>query len=401
MTAFKLIGVFLILMACVNFINLSTANAVNRSREVGIRKVLGSRKGQLILQFFGETAATSTTAMMGALALAAVVLTFLNNLLEINIPVTALWSSENVVFMTGTLIIVTMLAGFYPALILAGFNPIQALTNKIKSESGGGLTLRRGLVIFQFVIAQIMIIGTLIVVSQINYFNNADLGFNKQAIINAGFPGDSASRSKADLLRSQVMAIPGVKQFSLSYFPISAQGGWATDLLLAGNTSGKSDAIVQMKPADTAYFSVHDLKLVAGRRFFASDTVREFMVNEALVNELKTTPEKVVGMMVKVGGVDAPIVGVVKDFHLKSLKERIEPVVMTTNKRQYRTTNIRIEPNKTKEVISAMTKIWNQHFPSYVFEYNFLDQTIADYYRHEEQLSKLYKIFAGIAVFIS
>lgn len=401
-TALSLIGIFLLVVACVNFINLSTANAVNRSKEVGVRKVLGGSRRQLVLQFFGETGAACIIAMTGAVIIALICLPFLNRLLGINLSLNILLHPASILFILSALLIVTILSGFYPALILAGFNPINALKNKIMSESVKGIIMRRGLVVFQFGIAQVLIIGTLVVVAQMNYFSKADMGFNKEAVVNAGFPNDSLSRLKMDQLRAQLSQQPGIKEVSFSTFAPTGEGGWATDLRLTTNTGKNADLVVNMKPADTSYFGVYGMQLAAGRIYFSSDTMREFIVNETLLKKLNMgSPEQAVGKRIIVDGNTAPIVGVVKDFHLHSLKDPVEPVVMTTTKRFYEMANIRIEPGKTKQVLAAMEGIWNKTFPDYVFEYNFIDQTIADYYKQENQLSQLYKIFAGIAIFIS
>jgi len=162
------------------------------------------------------------------------------------------------------------------------------------------------------------------------------------------------------------------------------------------------DLIVNMKPADTSYFSVYHLQLLAGRVYFPSDTMREFVVNETLLKKLSLgTPESVIGKQIIVDDVTAPIVGVVKDFHIHSLKEQMDPVVLTTVKKFYRKANILIDPRQTQKVLASMETLWNSTFPDYVFEYNFVDKAVADYYKHEQQLSQLYKIFAGIAIFIS
>ncbi|MEX6686417.1 ABC transporter permease [Danxiaibacter flavus] len=401
-TALTLIGMFLLIIACVNFINLSTANAVIRSKEVGVRKVLGGTRKQLVVQFFSETGAACIIAMIGAIIVSVIFLPFLNRLLEINLTAGSLFTPSTILFILLSLVIVTILSGFYPALILAGFNPINVLKGKLTSEAGKGITLRRGLVVFQFVIAQTLIIGTLVVVAQMNYFSNADMGFSKEAIVNASLPRDSASRTKYVRLRDELSSIPGVAELSFSTFTPAANGGWATDLRLASNNTKKADLIVNMKPADTGYFSLYNFKMAAGRVYYPSDTAGEFVVNETLVKALGFgTPQDAIGKQINVAGKLSPIVGVVKDFHMHSLKDPIDPVVMMSAKGSFGVANVRIKPGKTKQVLAGMEATWNKVFPDYVFEYDFIDQSIADYYKQEKQLSQLYKIFSGIAIFIS
>ena len=400
--ALSLIALFLLIIACVNFINLTTAQAINRSREVGVRKVLGSNRMQLVLQFLGETGITTLLALIGAIAIATLCLPALNNMLDIHLSILVLYSAKFILFIICALLLVTFLSGFYPALLLSGFKPVTVLKSSV-STSHKGISFRRVLVVFQFVIAQALIIGTLVVASQMDYFSNADLGFDKEAIVNAGFPGDSLSRTKVDLLQNELKKIRGIRQVSFSVFAPSEGGGWYTDLRTTSNLKGPNpDMVVCMKPADTAYFGLYHLPIVAGRIYFPSDTIREFVVNETVVKNLGIqNPQNAIGKLVSVNGRTCPIVGVVKDFHVYSLRDPIGPVVMTTMKDQYGLANIKINLSQSKTVIAAAQNIWNKYFPDYIFEYNFLDQSIAAYYKQESQLSVLYKIFSGIAIFIS
>ena len=400
--ALSLIGLFLLIIACVNFINLTTAQAMKRAREVGVRKVLGGNRSQLIFQFLGETGVTTLLALIGAVLVVFICLPFVNNLLEIKLTISLLFSGNFILFMLTAFVLVTFLSGFYPALVLSGFNSADVLKSSINS-SNKGIYFRRGLVVFQFVIAQALIIGTLVVASQMDYFSNADMGFTKDAIINAGFPGDSLSRTKTDFLQNELKKIPGIQNISFSTFTPSAGGGWYTDLRTTSNQKGPNpDMIICMKPADTSYFSLYNLKLVAGRVYFPSDTMREFVVNETVIKNLGIKDANAaIGKMINVNGKTCPIVGVVKDFHVYSLRDAIGPVVMTTMKNQYGLANIKIDMKQSKNVIASVQNTWSKYFPDFVFEYNFLDQSIADYYKQENQLSTLYKIFSGIAIFIS
>ena len=399
--ALSLIGLFLLVIACVNFINLTTAQAVNRAREVGVRKVLGSSRAQLVLQFLGETGITVLLALLSSLLVVSICIPFINNLLGIHLSENILFSTAFIGFMILVVVLVTFLSGFYPAMVLSGFNSADVLKSAMLSGNQKGISLRRALVIFQFVIAQTLIIGTLIVVTQMNYFRQADMGFTKKAIINAGIPGDSLSQTKFELLKSELKKLPGIENVSLSRFSPTG-GGWYTDLRVLSNNNVSPDMVVNMKPADTAFFNLYNLKFVAGRMYYPSDTMREFVVNETVVRNLGIqNAQAAIGKKVNVDGKICPIVGVVKDFHVNSLRDAIGPVVFMTLKDSYGMTNIKINLNQAQSVIKSMQDIWNSNFPDYVFEYHFLDQTVADYYKQENQLSQLYKIFSGIAIFIS
>jgi putative ABC transport system permease protein len=400
-TTLNLIGIFLLVIACVNFINLSTAQAVNRAREVGVRKVLGGSRRQLLLQFMGETGITCLAALAVSVLLVVLLLPAVDQLLEIRVKAAVLVQPVMLLFLAGVALVTTLLAGFYPALVLSGFNPIQALKSKVAAGASKGISLRRGLVVLQFVIAQGLILATLVVLSQTNYFRNADMGFNKALIVNAEFPGDSLSRTRVDLLYHQLVGMPGVKKVSFSGGgPTGA--AWWTDVSLATNHTKRGDLVGGVKPADTGYFGLYHLELAAGRVYFPSDTTREFMVNETLLRQAHLgSPQQAIGKEIRMGGGTFPIVGVVKDFHNNSLRDPINPVVFCTIKGAYGTANVEIETGKESAVLGGMQYIWNKDFPDAVFEYQFVDQTVADFYKQENQLSQLYWIFAGIAIFIS
>jgi putative ABC transport system permease protein len=400
--ALSLIGLFLLIVACVNFINLTTAQAITRAKEVGVRKVMGSRRSQLILQFLGETGITSLLALVAATAVVLVCLPAVNNLLDIHLSFPVLYTGSWLMWMVCILIGVTLLSGFYPAMVLSGFTPATVLKGAIGASRGKGISFRRALVVFQFVIAQALIIATLIVASQMDYFRNADMGFTKEAIINAGFPNDSLGLTKMDALRHDLLLLPGVHQVSLSSGTPATGGGYFTDLQTAANHTKDRDMVVNVKLADTAFFRLYQLPLVAGRVYSPVDSIHEYVVNETLLRNLRIPNARdAIGQKIRVAGRLGPIVGVVKDFHVNSLRDPIDPVVMTKNKRAYGLTNISINLREAKTVLAAMGNIWNRYFPDFTFEYSFLDQDIAAFYQQENQLSILYKLFSGIAIFIS
>jgi len=401
--ALALIGIFLLVIACVNFINLATAQAVNRSKEVGVRKVLGSNRSQLAFQFLGETTLITVAASLIAIVIAEGSLPFLNKLLETKMTMNFLFNPSLILFMIAVAILVTILSGLYPAIILSSFNPVTALKSKITSKMIGGISLRRGLVVLQFAVAQILIIGVLIVVSQMNYFKNASLGFDKASVINVPVPGDSISKTKINYLRDRLKANADIQNVSFSFASPSADGNWNSDFKYdhAVKTTNFS---ANLKWADPDYFKTFNLQFVAGHPYSESDTVREFVVNETLLRKLGVrNPHNAIGKEINFwdGGKVGTIVGVIRDFNSYSLRQPMAPVVLSTWKEVYQTINIRIKPGAEKAVLPFVEKLWNENFSDYVYEYKFLDQTIANFYKQENQLSMLYKIFAGIAIFIS
>ncbi len=267
----------------------------------------------------------------------------------------------------------------------------------------GGISLRRGLVVMKFAIAQILIIGMIIVVSQMDFFKNASLGFNKDNIINVPIINDSTNLTKTDFLRNQLLNNRNIKNVSFSYTSPSDKTNWQSDFKF-DHASKNTNFNANLKWADADYFKTYDLQFIAGHAYVNSDTVRGFVVNETLLKKLGITdPQKAIGKQIDFwdGEMVANIVGVVKDFNSYSLREPVSPVVLGSRKDTYRTINIKIKAGSEKVVLPFIEKLWTTTFPEYVYEFQFLDQKIATFYKQEEQLSQLYKIFAGITIFIS
>ncbi|WP_461451874.1 ABC transporter permease [Mucilaginibacter sp.] len=399
--AIALIGMFLLVIACVNFINLATAQAVNRSKEVGIRKVLGSTREQLVMQFIIETFIITFTAIVIGIVVAFVALPYFNILLDIKLSTAFLSDPAVILFVIGLLIVVTLLAGFYPAMVLSGFNPIAALKNKITASSTSGVSLRRGLVVLQFCIAQVLIIGMLVIINQMDYFKNKSLGFVKDAVINVGLPNDSISLTKINTLRDELLQQPGVKDVSFSSSSPSDNSNSNTEFTY-DNAAKPEPFQANMKYADAEYFNLYHLQLVAGRPYIKTDTIHELVVNETLLKKLGVlNPNTAIGKNILVEGKKALIVGVVKDFNVTSLKKQIPPVIMASYKDTYEDINIKVQPANLTQTLSSIEHTWNATFPDYVYEYKFLDEKIAGFYKSDTQLSQLFKIFSGIAIFIS
>ena len=399
----SLIAIFLLLIACVNFINLSTAQAVNRSKEVGVRKVLGSNRMQLTMQFMAETTMITMASVVVAILIALLALPLIRDILELPLERAGLFTPDTLVFLLVVTAAVSLLSGFYPAIIISGYNPIEALKNKIRVKNTKGISLRRGLVVGQFVIAQVLIIGTLIVLNQMNYFMHASLGFEKEAIVNVAIPRDSASRAKIDYLRTQIAQVKGVQNSSFSFASPSDEGNWYSDFTF--NHAPKSTEFASnLKWADANYFKTYNLPLVAGRVYKEADTVSEFIVNETLLKKLGITePQQALGKQIDFwnGDMKGEIVGVVKDFHALSFREEMQPIVMGTLKSTYATVGIKFQQQHMKTALAEIEKIWKKTYPEYVYEFEFLDERIASFYVQERQLLDLYKIFATIAIFIS
>ena len=399
-----LLSAFILLIACVNFINLATAQAVNRSKEVGVRKVLGSNTWQLKMQFIAETFLIVITATILAIFIAIISLPFISTILDLRLSTDIFYGSLIYLFLSGLIIAVTALAGFYPSLVLSRFNPINALKNKLAVKSTKGISLRRGLVVFQFIIAQVLIIATLIILKQMNFFTNQSLGFNKEAVINVSFPPDSAGISKLDYVKKELAAINGVQHISFSSnTPIEDNSdNWNT--FNFDHSSKETDFYAITKWSDYEYVPTYQLSLVAGKNLEQSDTANGFLVNESLIKKLGiSNPADAVNKEISLWGgqLKGNIAGVLKDFHDRSFRAPFAPLIVACFKKGYSQVGIKLNTTDASTALKAIENIWSRSFPDFVFEYQFLDEKVDSFYKDERQLSHLYKIFAVIAIFLS
>lgn len=403
LNALGLIGLFLLVIACVNFINLATAQAVNRAREVGVRKVLGGNRKQLINQFLSEISIIVFAACLAAILISTITLPFLNRLMEVQMSFNWFENGPLWIFLLLTFLITTILSGLYPAVMLSAFNPIKALKSKVAARSSGGINLRRGLVTFQFIIAQILVIAMLIVVSQLKYFRNASLGFDKASILNIRIPNDSLDQLKIDAFKNMLLDKPEIEDVSFSFAAPSSTSNWQSDFEF-DHSGKKSNFSANLKWADPDYFKLYNLKFIAGEPYKNTDTVSGLVVNKTLLKKFGITePQKALGKELNFwnGGLTGNIVGVIEDFNVSSLRDPISAIVMGPYKETYRTANIKILPGQEKLAIQSIENSWNELYPKEVFIYKFLDDTIANFYNTEDQLATLYKVFAAIALFIS
>lgn len=399
-----LIAAFILLIACVNFINLSTAQAVNRAKEVGVRKVLGSNKSQLQIQFIIETFLIVIVAVILAAFITILALPYVNQLLELSLSFNILNNPAVILFLLAVTILVTALAGFYPSIVLSGFNPVNALKSKLTVNTPKGISLRRGLVVFQFIIAQALIIGTLIIVQQMSYFMNQPLGFDKDAIVNIPFRVDSLRLSRLDYLKQKLLSVNGVQAVSFSSNTPVEDGNDMWSTFRFDHAIKEEDFKAITKFADDEYVPAYKLQLVAGRNLQPSKFTREFLVNESLVKSLGfKKPEDILNKEISIWGdkIKCPVVGVLKDFNNRSLRNDLAPLLITTNVTMYSQAGMKLETKNISSTLQSVKTIWEQTFPNFVYKYKFLDDKIAGFYKEENQLAQLYKTFAAIAIFLS
>ncbi|HLZ86818.1 MAG TPA: ABC transporter permease [Puia sp.] len=393
------IAVFLLATACMNFINMATAQALNRGKEVGIRKVLGSLRNQLFWQFIAETALITLTAGLLAWGIAIAALPALNQLTFAKMSLQLFSTWRTMAFFFGIIILVVFAAGSYPGLVLARFEPILALKSKLSQAHIGGFSLRRLLVIVQFSISQVLIISMIILAWQMHYSMSLDMGFDKDAIVTVPLP--VTDLTKMHTLRTRLASIPGVEKVSLCMQPPASRRNQNTDIVF--DTRQKSERWdINVKAADDQYLSTFGLKLAVGRNLYPSDTTREYLVNETAVKKLGlASPLDALGKIISVNDEKAPIVGVVKDFHTYSLKADIAPVCIATTAARYQNCCLKVDPRHLRQVLASTESTWNNTYPEYLYSYAFLDTRIADFYFLDSILLKLVELFAGIAILIS
>ena len=399
-----LIAAFILLIACINFVNLSTVQSVNRAKEVGVRKALGSNKSQLQIQFIIETFLIVTSAVILAAGITTFALPYVNKLLQLSLTFNVFSDPAIMLFLLAVLVVVTALAGFYPSIVLSRFNPVNALKSKVTVNAATGISLRRGLVVFQFVVAQALIIATLVIVEQMNYFMNQPLGFDKDAIVNVPYRPDSTGGKLTDYLKQQLLSSNGIQAVSFSsHTPVEDDNNIFTTFKFDHAIKNAAFQVIT-KFADHDYVPAYRLELVAGRNLRPSGPTTEFLVNESFVKSLGfKKPEDILNKEVSImdGLIKCPVVGVLKDFNDRSLRHNLAPLLIATNETMYRQASIKLSTTDLASTMKFIKKIWEQTFPDYVYEYSFLDDKIDNFYKQENQLTQLYKIFAAIAIFLS
>ena len=395
------IGFFLILTACINFVNLSTALAIKRSKEVGIRKVLGGRKEQLMQQFLGETFFITIISVLISLGAAELIMTNMEEFVGYNLSLNLLQDVQLILILVGITLGVTLLAGLYPSLILSKISPVTALKSKGQSALSGNVNTRRGLVIFQFVISQLLVVCTLVVIAQMQFFEKQDLGFRKSSIITFPLPNNNTEKLRP--LRNNLATIAGVEQLSFNFSsPLSSNNIGSSFGYAPLEMEGTYDAAY--KVADENYLDLYGIELLAGRNFNATDTLDVAIITKSVMELMEIeTPEDAIGKRIQSGFAgDKTVIGVIQDFHTQSLKEKIEPTVLVTFQGYFYEGAIRFEGSDQQygKVLAGLESAWSEQFPNVLFDYALFSESIMENYEEEANMMSLFQIFSGIAILI-
>ncbi|MEO6358483.1 MAG: ABC transporter permease, partial [Ferruginibacter sp.] len=401
------VAAFLLLLACINFINLTTAQASQRAKEIGVRKTMGSSKKQLVGQFLSETFLLTLIATILSIIIAPLLLKVFADFIPPGLHFDITTQPAIVVFLLVLIPAVSILSGFYPAMVLSAYQPVTVLKNQ--SNTGQGRSrkawLRKSLTVSQFVIAQVFIIATILVSKQIRFSLTKDMGFKKESMLLTQTNFYDTAQQKKYVLAAKLKAIPAVAGISLSTSAPSSNSTWSGTMKYKdGKKEIETD--VQQKFADTAYLRLYHMKLLAGTNYPYSDTANAFLINETYLHILGfQNPADVIGKIIEWSNKKMPVVGVVADFNQQSLREPVKPLVIASNLGWTRTLNIALYPQTApgdwKKAISKMELAWKEVYPDTDFEYSFLDEDIAKYYKAEQNISSLLMWSTGLAIFIS
>ena len=405
---FGAVALFVLLIACVNFINLSTARAIVRAKEVGIRKSIGATGGQLVGQFLGEAGWLAGFSALLSLGITYVLLPVVNDFLEKQI---AFRWVEAVGFVLVLTILTTLAAGSYPALFLARFKPVKALSARIQTASSGQVWLRQGLVVFQFTVSLVLAIGVGIIYQQMKLFREKDLGLRRDAVLTAEVTAEATKRPAFGELLHQ---IPGVEAASFAIGAPTWENNFNTRLF-PNPTNADRYVDANIKITDADYAQTYDLKLLAGRFLQPQDTLTNnaridmlerkyvFVVSEATVRAMGLQqPEQAIGKQIKIGlnGIQAEIIGVVRDFHVSSLREAVKPAVLLNFPYFYRTVNIKLRTTNYPATLAAIEQVWKQFNTNKLYEPRFVDDSLQEMYAQESRQFTLLRVFASLALII-
>ena len=399
---FLAVGLFILLSACINFINIQTAQVMTRTKEVGVRKVLGGTRLQLIAQFLVETIILTTISFLMALWITELALQGWNGMLTI-IRMDLQLDSSVLVFGLGLILTVSLLSGLYPALKLSSFNPSDSLRKGFSGLTGkmDGLNLRQVLVVAQFIISQLLVICTVVIASQMNYFLDKDMGFNKEEVVT--ITTYDPSKKQIDRLVSVLESMPEVQSYTLASGPPLDFGRYGTSFQEVGHED-KGDMKTRNKFVDHRYLDTYDIELVAGRNFRSdeyNDTIDAFIVNEAFVRQLEVSnAQEAIGKRIRCYGIQARIVGVTRDFHIDRLNEEIAPLIMFPLHSRVNAADIKVSAANLQPTINKLKDVWYEVFPSRTFQYQTVDDFMKESYIQENIMLKSIRILCVVAILI-
>jgi len=398
---FSAVAFFMLLIACINYMNLTTARSARRAKEIGIRKVTGSSKGQLVTQFLGESLLTSFLSVLLSILLVLVLLPMFNGISGKTFSVSNLLQSSNIVLLVGLALFTGLVGGSYPAFYLSGFKPVGILKGAL-SKASGNINLRRTLVVLQFSISMVMLICTWVVYSQLSYVRKKDLGFSKDQVMTVIVNTGQDERGKIFAMDNDFRNLPGIKDVGTGN---SYPGGPNLNLNLftVQTKDGFTDKAVECYAIDEHFFNTLGIKIVKGRNFSGPlDTLHSIVVNEAMVKHFAW--DDPIGKRVKfpgdTSGAYVEVVGVFKDFNQKSLYNPIAPLLMFYGANG-NMIQLKMDALSIRSSIPKVEAIWKKYFPQLPFEYKFLDEDFNSQYAADQKRGKIFAAFSVLTILIT
>ena len=400
--ALAVIAIFLVMTACINFINLATAQAANRSKEIGIRKAIGSMGSQIVTQFFSEIFLITLVATVISLAIGELLFIYLEEVIGYRLSLFPFTDVPTIIFIVGLLLIVTFLSGAYPSFLLSRMNTVMALKNKITARNhSGGVSLRKGLVVCQFAISQFMIVGTLIITAQMDFFLNTDLGFNRDAKINTYLPErDEVKRERFKEMMLQSSAIKDIT-FSLSS-PLGNSDSFSNFNYEPLNSEEEYHA--NFKTVDERFLDYYELEMMAGRKLRKGDSTNVAVINQKIADLMgfKDNYEAAIGQRLTSGFKGSKtVIGVAKNFHSRPLRDDIDYLMFVKDPEFFYEISFKIASQTNyQDALNHFNTSWESVYPEYVKEWDFYDEQLAERYEDEQRIATLMKLFSMIAIVI-
>ncbi|MEQ5791106.1 ABC transporter permease [Muricauda sp. NFXS6] len=396
------VALFLLLLGCANFINLNSAQALTRAKEIGIRKTLGSSKKQVVRQFLGETFILTTLAIILSLLMAPFLLRQFADFLPSEIDLSVLYSMEGIIGILILITIVSLFSGFYPAFVLSKFRPVSVLKGQF-TKGDKGVRLRKTLTVFQFVVAQIFVIATLLVAKQLHFVMNKDMGMKTETAAYVSLPWDNRAEVKKERLFTQIKNIKGLEQVSWGGSP-PASNNMSSTMLTYFDDGAEMHQETQMLIGDTNYLKTYGIPLLAGRERL-NDSIDEYVVNETFAKAIGfQNPEEVVGAFVKLDTLKIPIVGLMRDFNQRSLRSEIKPLVVRGHYGSgFGIIHFDLGKNSEQwtKTIDEVEQAWASVYPDEEVQVEFMDEIVQGFYRSEKSTVQLLKWATGLAILIS
>ncbi|MBF9252757.1 ABC transporter permease [Pontibacter sp. 172403-2] len=397
---FAAVAVFLLLIASINYMNLTTARSAKRAKEVGLRKVVGAYRSQIISQFMGESLLITLVSVLLALALVQIMIPMFNTFTGKQFESGFFLQKEVLLALLAIVVFIGVVASSYPAIFLSGFKPVDVLKTD-KAPKGGNAILRKTLVVVQFAISLIMIIGTIVVFNQMHFLKNRDLGFNKEQVLVIEIPfGDSTLIQQIPGIKHELLSNPNIEQVSNAQ-DIPAES--LNNLLVFAEKDGKTlQNSMNVMFVDYDFIDAMGIELKEGRNYskdYQTDLKGALVINEAAARKMEW--QEPIGKRLELLDRDAKVIGVVKDFNVKSLHTNIEPIILALVLESPGYLLMRIKPQNMASTISFIENKWRSHYPKHPMEYFFMDEFFDKQYRAEEKMLTIFGYFAGLTIFIA